>query len=67
MSDVAARIHLAPDGSSLTIEHVQDVAPILARNQALRGEPQRSDWGRHVATRLAKMPPERIRKSRKGD
>ena len=28
----------------------QDVAPILARNQALRREPQRSDWGRHIAT-----------------
>jgi hypothetical protein len=31
-------------------ETIQDVAPILERNQALRGEPQRSDWGRHVAT-----------------
>ena len=28
----------------------QDVEPILARNHALRCEPQRSDWGRHVAT-----------------
>jgi hypothetical protein len=28
----------------------QDVEPILKRNHALRGEPQRSDWGRHVAT-----------------
>jgi len=28
----------------------QDVAPILARNKALRREPQRSDWGRHIAT-----------------
>jgi hypothetical protein len=32
----------------------QDVEPILARNQALRGMPQpprrRGDWGRHVAT-----------------
>jgi len=28
----------------------QDVEPILDRNAALRGEPQRSDWGRHVAT-----------------
>jgi hypothetical protein len=28
----------------------QDVAPILERNKALRGEAQRSDWGRHVAT-----------------
>jgi hypothetical protein len=28
----------------------QDVEPILARNAALRTEPQKSDWGRHVAT-----------------
>jgi hypothetical protein len=28
----------------------QDVEPILEHNKALRGEPQRSDWGRHVAT-----------------
>ena len=28
----------------------QDVEPILKRNHVLRGEPQRSDWGRHVAT-----------------
>ena len=28
----------------------QDVEPILKRNHALRGEPQRSDWGRHVAS-----------------
>jgi len=28
----------------------QDVEPILERNAALRGEPQKSDWGRHVAT-----------------
>ena len=28
----------------------QDVEPILKRNQRLRGEPQTSDWGRHIAT-----------------
>jgi hypothetical protein len=28
----------------------QDVEPILERNKALRNEPQRSDWGRHIAT-----------------
>jgi hypothetical protein len=28
----------------------QDVEPILKHNQYLRGEPQRSDWARHVAT-----------------
>jgi hypothetical protein len=28
----------------------QDVEPILAGNHVLRGQPQRSDWGRHIAT-----------------
>jgi hypothetical protein len=28
----------------------QDVEPILDRNHGLRGEPQRSDWARHVAS-----------------
>ena len=27
-----------------------DVAPILDRNAELRAEPQKSDWGRHVAS-----------------
>jgi hypothetical protein len=28
----------------------QDVEPILEHNKQLRGEPQRSGWGRHVAS-----------------
>jgi len=28
----------------------QDVEPILAHNGELRGEPQHSNWGRHIAT-----------------
>ena len=28
----------------------QDVEPILAHNAELRAEPQKSNWGRHVAT-----------------
>ena len=28
----------------------QDVEPILEHNKRLRAEPQRSDWGRHVAS-----------------
>jgi len=50
MSDVVARVHLDSDGDRFTLEHVQDVAPILARNEALRSQPQKSDWGRHIAT-----------------
>jgi hypothetical protein len=38
------------DGSKVAIEHVQDVEPILERNKMLRGEEQKSDWGRHVAS-----------------
>jgi hypothetical protein len=28
----------------------QDVEPILARNARLRAQPQRGEWGRHVAS-----------------
>jgi len=38
-------------GEKLIVAHtVQDVEPVLERNKALRGEPQTSDWGRHVAS-----------------
>jgi hypothetical protein len=50
MSGVQTRFHLDSNGDDLTVEHVQDVAPILARNAALRAEPQKSDWGRHIAS-----------------
>jgi hypothetical protein len=50
MSAVHTRFHLDADGDHLTVEHVQDVAPILERNAALRAEPQKSDWGRHIAS-----------------
>jgi hypothetical protein len=43
------RLHLDPNGRDLAIEHVQDVEPILDWNKQARREPQRSDWGRHVA------------------
>lgn len=36
--------------SKIVVVSEQDVEPILERNHALRGEPQRSDWGRHVAS-----------------
>lgn len=43
------RVHLDPNGQDLTIEHVQDVEPILEWNREARREHQESDWGRHVA------------------
>lgn len=45
---VETNLHV--DGKSLTIERVQDVEPILEHNKMLRGIPQKSDWGRHVAS-----------------
>jgi len=42
-------VHLDPGGEDLTVEHRQDVEPILEWNRASRAEEQRSDWGRHVA------------------
>ncbi len=47
---IDTRIHLDTNGEDLTVEHVQDIEPILERNKTLRTEDQRSDWGRHVAS-----------------
>jgi hypothetical protein len=44
-----ARILLDCNGRDLTVQHIQDVEPILEWNKASRNEDQRSDWGRHVA------------------
>lgn len=35
---------------TVTASTTQDVEPILVRNARLRREPQRGDWGRHVAS-----------------
>ena len=47
---VIVRPHFDSDGKTLTIEHWQDVEDILEHNKELRRDPQRSDWGRHVAS-----------------
>jgi hypothetical protein len=44
------RTRLILDGGDVTALAEQDVEPILERNAALRGEAQKSDWGRHVAS-----------------
>src|SRR5262249_17031694 len=36
--------------SIIVVASMQDVEPILERNKALRSMPQKSDWGRHVAS-----------------
>jgi hypothetical protein len=38
------------DGDNFTVETTQDVTAILDRNAELRSTPQKSDWGRHVAS-----------------
>jgi hypothetical protein len=37
------------DGTLIVATH-QDVEAIIERNKSLQREPQKSDWGRHVAT-----------------
>lgn len=46
----AVKIHLDSNGKDIAVESIQDVEPILEHNKMLRGERQRSDWGRHVAS-----------------
>jgi len=43
------RIHLDNNGQDLTIEHRQDVNPIIEANKLARTQEQRSDWGREIA------------------
>ena len=38
------------DGGNLHVETVQDVEAILDHNKYLRSVPQKSDWGRHIAS-----------------
>lgn len=35
---------------SVAVVSQDDVEPVLERNKALRSMPQKSDWGRHVAS-----------------
>jgi hypothetical protein len=49
MDGVLVRPHLDSNGKDLTIEHIQDVEPILHWNQRARRDEQRCEWGRHVA------------------
>lgn len=44
------RPHFDSNGKDFAIEHVQDIEDIIERNKALRAEPQRSDFGRHIAS-----------------
>lgn len=50
MSGVATRVHLDRSEGVVHVERIQDVEPILERNKALQSIPQRSDFGRHIAS-----------------
>jgi len=50
MPGVDVGFHLDSNGHDLTIAHSQDVEAIIEHNKALQSMPQRSDWGRHVAS-----------------
>ena len=43
-------ISLNRNENLIIAETIQDVEPILDRNRELRSMPQKSDWGRHVAS-----------------
>jgi len=49
MGELILRPHFDRNGRDLAIEHLQDVAPILAWNKEARRDEQRGEWGRHVA------------------
>jgi hypothetical protein len=47
-TDVLTGLRL--ENGDLTVNHWQDCEDIIERNKQLQAEPQRSDWGRHIAT-----------------
>lgn len=48
MSGVQTRLHF--DNGDVHAHSVQDVEDILDANKALQNDPQKSDWGRHIAS-----------------
>lgn len=48
--DVFHRLHQDHSERTTTFEVIQDVEPYLERNKMLRSQPQKSDWGRHIAS-----------------
>ena len=47
---IARKVHQDFSERTTTFEIVQDVEPILEHNKKLQSIPQKSDWGRHVAS-----------------
>jgi hypothetical protein len=50
MSGTPVITELKMTDGTLAVRHYQDVEDIIERNKRLRNAPQKSDWGRHVAT-----------------
>lgn len=50
MSQVITRPHFDASEKKFIWERVQDVEPIIENNKRLQSAPQKSDWGRHVAS-----------------
>ena len=44
------KLHLDRSEKLIIAHSLQDVEPILEHNKALRSMPQKSDWGRHIAS-----------------
>ncbi len=44
------RLSLDRTEKLIVAESMQDVEPIIENNKRLQSEPQKSDWGRHVAS-----------------
>jgi hypothetical protein len=50
MSGTGVLTTLQLKDGDLMVRSFQDVEDIIERNKRLRNEPQKSDWGRHIAT-----------------
>lgn len=50
MSGTDVLTELKMEGRDLVVRSYQDVEDIIENNKRLQNEPQKSDWGRHVAS-----------------
>lgn len=50
MGEVHTRVHYDSNGTTWTLERVQDVEDIIEENKKLKSVKQNLDWGRHIGT-----------------
>lgn len=50
MGDIFSWVHQDHNEKTTTFGRTQDVEPYLEHNKLLRSMPQKSDWGRHIAS-----------------